>query len=95
MPVTAAVRDAHLLQRVGLHAGEMVRFRHGTKGRWIEGRIASMNTDGSITLHEIALGAARSLRPDRLEVRRPNKRGRLQWQNVGIVALTWEQLSLW
>jgi len=40
-------------------------------------------------------GAARSLRPDRLEVRRPGSRGRLTWQNVGIVAITWEQLCLW
>jgi hypothetical protein len=87
--------DSGMLERVGLKAGEAVRFRRGGAGRWVEGRIAGINVDGSITLHEIPLGAARSLRPDRLEVRRPTGRGRLAWQNVGLVAITWEQLSLW
>ena len=54
-----------------------------------------MNPDGSITLHDVPQGAARSLRPDRLEVRRPGPRGRMTWQNVGVVAITWEQLCLW
>jgi hypothetical protein len=89
------VTEAIFLERVGLKAGEPVRFRRNGSGRWVEGRIAGLNADGSITLHEVALGAARSLRPDRLEVRRPSGRGRLVWQNVGFVAITWEQLSLW
>jgi len=59
------------------------------------GRIQGVNADGSITLHDHHQGAARSLRPDRLEVRRPGPRGKLCWQNVGVVAITWEQLSLW
>ncbi len=83
-----------LLEQVGLRAGEVVRFRRGATGRWVQGRIAGLNPDGSITLHDVPQGAARSLRPDRLEVRRPGSRGRLTWQNVGIVAITWEQLSL-
>ena len=87
--------DPVLLLQLGLHAGEPVRFRKGDSGRWISGRIAGINSDGSITLHDIPQGAARSLRPDRLEVRRPSGRGRLTWQNVGVVAITWEQLSLW
>jgi hypothetical protein len=87
--------DLGMLERVGLKAGEPVRFRRGGNGRWVEGRIYGINPDGSITLHEVPLGAARSLRPDRLEVRRPTGRGRLAWQNVGLVAITWEQLSLW
>ena len=95
MSSTDTRSDTGLLEQIGLRAGEVVRFRRGGNGRWIEGRIACMNADGSITLHEAALGAARSLRPDRLEVRRPSARGRLEWQNVGIVAITWEQLSLW
>ena len=83
------------LERVGLRAGEPVRFRKGEAGRWISGRISGVNADGSITLHDVPQGAARSLRPDRLEVRRPGSRGRLTWQNVGVVAITWEQLALW
>jgi hypothetical protein len=89
------VSDVVLLSQVGLRAGEPVRFRKGDAGRWISGRIAGVNADGSITLHDVPQGAARSLRPDRLEVRRPGSRGRLTWQNVGVVAITWEQLCLW
>ena len=84
-----------MLEQLGLRAGEAVRFRKGDAGRWVAGRIAGVNADGSITLHDVPQGAARSLRPDRLEVRRPNSRGRLTWQNVGVVAITWEQLTLW
>ncbi len=83
-----------MLEKIGLKAGEAVRFRRGETGRWVQGRVARVNADGSITLHDID-GAARSLRPDRLEVRRPGSRGRLSWQNIENVAITWEQLSLW
>ncbi|HEY4331976.1 MAG TPA: hypothetical protein VGM78_05385 [Ilumatobacteraceae bacterium] len=84
-----------ILEQIGLRCGEPVRFRRGETGRWIEGRIAGVSPDGSITLHDVPQGAARSLRPDRLEVRRPGSRGRMTWQNVGVVAITWEQLTLW
>jgi hypothetical protein len=84
------------LARIGLRAGEPTRFRrHGVTGRWMAGRITAVNADGSITLHDDAQGAARSLRPDRLEVRRPGARGRLTWRPVAEIAITWEQLSLW
>lgn len=82
------------LAEIGLHAGEQVRFRNAPTARWSTGRIANVNADGSITLHDIDRGAAHSLRPDRLEVRRPGVRGRLVWQNVAVVAITWEQLEL-
>jgi hypothetical protein len=39
-------------------------------------------------------GAARSLRPERVQVRRPASRGRLAWKTVSDVAVTWEQLDL-
>lgn len=87
--------DSGVLGQIGLRTGEPVRFRRGDAGRWVQGRISGTSADGSITLHDVAQGAARSLRPDRLEVRRPGSRGRLTWQNVGAVAVTWEQLCLW
>lgn len=87
--------DPARLNHLRLQAGEAVRFRRGDAGQWSFGRIAGVNADGSITLHDASQGAARSLRPDRLEVRRPGPRGRLTWQNVGLVAVTWEQLCLW
>ena len=85
--------DPILLQRLGLRAGEAVRFRrHGTQ-RWVEGRMAGISPDGSIKLFDPD-GSARNLRPDAVEVRRPGSRGRLRWQLVSEVAVTWEQLEL-
>ena len=85
--------DLVTLQRLGLRAGEAVRFRKADGGRWFAGKMHGVAADGSITVHD-ANGAARSLRPERVEVRRPGSRGRLCWQLVSDVAITWEQLSL-
>lgn len=81
------------LAAVGLLRGEPIRFRRTASGRWIEGKVARIEPDGSITLHDPD-GAARSLRPERVQVRRPGSRGRLTWQTVSDVAVTWEQLDL-
>jgi hypothetical protein len=86
--------DAETLRRLGLRSGETVRFRKGETGRWFAGKMHGVAADGSITVHD-ANGAARSLRAERVEVRRPGSRGRLCWQRVSDVAITWEQLSLW
>jgi hypothetical protein len=86
------VTDHALLERVGLRRGEAIRFRRHDRGRWITGRVAGIAPDGSITLHDPD-GAARSLRPDRVEVRRPGAHGRLRWSTVSDVAVTWEQLT--
>jgi hypothetical protein len=85
--------DPELLNRLGLRAGEAIRFRRGDRGRWIVGHVAGIAADGSITLHDPD-GSARSLRPERVEIRRPGARGRLRWQLVSEVATTWEQLEL-
>jgi len=81
------------LAAVGLRLGEPVRFRRQEVGRWIEGKVVRIEADGSVTLHD-PNGAARSLRPERIQVRRPGVRGRLTWQFVSDVATTWEQLEL-
>lgn len=85
--------DALLLDRLGLRAGEPVRFRRHERGRWVTGSVRSISADGSITLHDPD-GNARSLRPERLQVQRPGPRGRLRWATVSEVAVTWEQLRL-
>lgn len=85
--------QSEVLRRLGLRAGEEVRFRRADRGRWQEGRVSWVERDGSITVHD-SHGAARSLRPERLEVRRPGRRGRLTWRPVTEVAVTWEQLTL-
>ncbi|MBV1892950.1 MAG: hypothetical protein KUG57_02820 [Ilumatobacteraceae bacterium] len=73
--------------------GEPIRFRRNERGRWIVGKVAGIATDGSITLRDPD-GSARSLRAERLEIRRPGSRGRLRWRVVSEVAVTWEQLEL-
>ncbi len=85
---------AEELAQLGLRAGEPVRFRKFEGGRWWTGRMSSVAADGSFTIYD-SDGAARSLRPERLEVRRPAARGRLTWQVLSDVAVTWEQLELW
>jgi hypothetical protein len=81
------------LLAIGLRFGEPIRFRRHDTGRWFVGKVVRVEPDGSVTLHDPD-GAARSLRPERIQVRRPGGRGRLVWQTVSDVALTWEQLEL-
>ena len=88
------VTDPVVLERLRLRAGEPLRFRHNGTGRWIDGRVAGIAVDGSITFHDRD-GSARNLRAESVEVRRPGSRGRLRWQLVSDVAITWEQLELW
>ncbi len=78
---------------VGLRLAEPIRFRRHDAGRWLVGKVVRVEPDGSITLHDPD-GAARSLRPETVMVRRPGSRGRLVWQTVSDVAVTWEQLEL-
>jgi hypothetical protein len=86
-------RSPSTLARLGLRMGEPIRFRRGDKGRWIVGRVAGVAADGSVTLRDPD-GSARSIRAERLEIRRPGSRGRLRWVLVSDVAITWEQLEL-
>jgi hypothetical protein len=88
------VIDPVLLERLGLRCGEPIRFKRNGGGRWVEGRVSGIATDGSIQLYDPD-GATRNLRPHMVEVRRPGTRGRLQWRVVSDVAITWEQLELW
>ena len=86
-------RSPTALARLGLRPGEAGRFRRAERGRPVVGRIVGIETDGSIALRDPD-GSARSLRPERVEIRRPGPRGRLRWQVVSDVAVTWEQLEL-
>lgn len=93
MPPKPTAEQIEVLRRLGLRSGEPVRFRRADRARWQEGRISWVERDGSITVHD-SDGAARSLRPERLEVKRPGRRGRLAWRAVPDIAVTWEQLTL-
>jgi hypothetical protein len=84
--------DTDTMAAIGLRSGEPARFRRNATGRWIDAQLTRVEPDGSVTLHDRD-GAARSLRPERVQVRRPGERGRLTWQFVSDVAMTWEQLE--
>jgi hypothetical protein len=86
-------RSASALARLGLRPGEAIRFKRNDRGRYIVGKVEGVETDGSVALRDPD-GSARSLRAERVEIRRPGPHGRLRWQTVSDVAITWEQLEL-
>lgn len=86
--------DVAALQRLGLQPGEPARFRKTDGGRWFAAKFSVVASDGSITVFD-ANGAARSLWPDRVEVRRLGSRRRLVWISVADLLLSSEQLRLW
>jgi hypothetical protein len=83
--------DGASLELWGLRAGEPVRFRRVDLRRWQKGHVSGVGRDGSLLLHD-ADGAARSVRPDNVEVRRPGSRGRLVWRRVSDLRHDVEQL---
>ncbi len=86
-------RSPIALARLGLRPGEAIRFRRNGKGRYVVGRVEGVETDGSVAVRDPD-GSARSLRAERLEIRRPGAGGRLRWRVMSDVAITWEQLEL-
>jgi hypothetical protein len=86
-------RSPAALARLGLHTGELIRFRRNGTSRWVVGKVVGIEADGSILLRDPD-GSARSLRAEIVEIRRPGSRGRLRWSVVSDVAVTWEQLEM-
>ena len=86
-------RSESALARLGLRPGETIRFKRNDRGRYIVGRVEGIETDGSVAVRDPD-GSARSLRAERVEIRRPGPLGRLRWQIVSDVAVTWQQLEL-
>lgn len=79
------------LADAGLHEGESVRWRRHDGGNWQTGAVIGLERDGSVAVRDTD-GAWRSITADRLEAKRPNRRGRLVWQPVEEASA---QLSLW
>lgn len=79
---------------LGLQAGEPVRWRQRDGGNWQEGMVIGCEADGSVAVRDRD-GGWRSILVDRLEARRPDKRGRLRWQAVSAAVARGSQLSLW
>ncbi|QYG92099.1 hypothetical protein HC251_06360 [Iamia sp. SCSIO 61187] len=64
---------------VGLHVGDVVRFRPRPSARWQEATVERRERDGSIGVRD-AKGAARALPLDRLEVPTAGPRGARTWE---------------
>jgi len=78
---------------VGLHAGDVVRFRPRPTARWQEVTVVRRERDGSIGVRD-AKGAARALALDRLEVATPGPRGARTWEPLAERADRDVQLDL-
>jgi hypothetical protein len=81
------------LARVGLTAGEAVRFRRRVSTRWIPATVERIERDGSVGLRD-PKGAAVALTVDRIEVRTQGPRGRLLWEPLTGRLARNEQLRL-
>lgn len=82
------------LRRLGLAAGDRVRWRDRRSSRWREGRVIGIERDGSVGVRD-ARGASRALRVDRLEVRDRGPRGGVVWEPLPERVARTEQLGLW
>ncbi|MGA0263888.1 MAG: hypothetical protein ACO3MH_09885, partial [Ilumatobacteraceae bacterium] len=51
MAPRATPEQSEILRRIGLRAGEEVRFRRADRGRWQEGHISWVERDGSEPPH--------------------------------------------
>jgi hypothetical protein len=86
-------KQALLLAKLGLSAGDRVRFRRRDGGRWREGVVSGIHKDGSVALHDED-GRARAISPERLELRTTGPRGATTWEPLPEHAARPEQLRL-
>jgi len=76
------------LVALGLRAGETARFRRRGNERWSKGKLAGVETDGSLRVIDDK-GATLSLPVDRVEVRK----GKSAWEPAAARAARTEQLG--
>ncbi|HEV2810156.1 MAG TPA: tudor domain-containing protein [Acidimicrobiales bacterium] len=81
------------LAKLGLSAGDRVRFRRRDGGRWREGVVSGIHKDGSVALHDED-GRARAITSERLELRTTGPRGATTWEPLPEHAARPEQLRL-
>ena len=74
---------------IGLREGEAARFRRRDNERWSKGRLAGVESDGSLRVID-GKGATLSLGIDRVEVRK----GKSAWEPATARASRTEQLGL-
>jgi hypothetical protein len=76
------------LVALGLRSGETARFRRRENERWSKGKLAGVETDGSLRLIDDK-GATLSLPIERVEVRK----GKSAWEPAAARAGRTEQLG--
>ena len=81
------------LTELGLHVGDIVRFRRKEGERWKEARVSGREKDGSVGVHDLK-GAARAIPIAQLEVRSKGPRGGEVWEPLTERAHRTEQLGL-
>ncbi len=78
---------------LGLHVGDVVRFRPRPTARWQEATVVRRERDGSIGVRD-GKGAARALPVERLEVPTSGPRGARTWEPLAERAARDVQLDL-
>jgi len=81
------------IERLGLRAGEPVRFRRADRARWQDGIAVGLERDGSLSIRD-ANGASRAVPLDAVLVRVAGRRGGRHWEPLLDRAARTEQLDL-
>ena len=81
------------LEELGLRAGDAVRFRRKSEGRWQVGTAQRREKDGSLGVRD-GKGAARAIPVELVEVRTRGPRGAVVWEPLPERAARTEQLKL-
>ena len=81
------------LARLGLRAGEKIRFRRVDRGRWQPGSVRRVENDGSIAVVD-ANGALRAVPAGNVEVKAAGPRGAERWEPLLDRVARTEQLNL-
>lgn len=81
------------LERLGIRAGQRLRFRRQAGERWTEGVAIGVEKDGSIGVRD-ADGRFRAIEVPRIEARVRGARRGERWEPLADIAARVEQLGL-
>jgi hypothetical protein len=81
------------IERLGIVAGEKVRFKRLDRDRWQDGTAVGLQRDGSLAISDRD-GAARAVPLEAVLVRAKGARGANRWEPLLVRARRTEQLSL-
>ena len=85
--------SATAVERLGVKAGEPVRFLRADRSRWQDGVVAGLERDGSLAIRD-GKGASRAVPLEHVMVRVVGSRGGHHWEPLLERASRIEQLEL-